>query len=899
MSIPDARLLRPGARVGPYVVEEILGRGGMGAVYRARHAQSGAVHALKLVLAQRFLDTGDRAIARFQREVEALARVDDHPGIVRVFGTGLERGYPWCAMELVEGEPLSRWLERGPLPPKAGARIVEATARAIEHVHVQEIIHRDLKPDNVIVTPDGQPRVLDFGLAFDAFGERLTRTGAMVGSPLYMAPEQLEASAESGRRERIGPWTDVYGLGGILYASLTGKAPFEGRPGIAILAAVVREEPPPPSSITPSVPPELGAIALRALAKAPGDRFASAGELADDLARWQRGEPIRTSVPGVVRRAIRRWMPGSPARRLALAAVAGALLISAMALVASSQRPGDLPPERTITDIEASYDSRRRLSPAEREALGRLVGDPRVAASPALERRVRTAQLLDRLAGSGDGETDEGAVFARELATLLRAEGELDVSAVRRCQRVLHTARKRRAVHIILHGATPTVAAEPLIAADIARWMATDEDAAREVPLDAPAFQALARAPGLDDATRGRLLEARGLRLLATGEGGFDPALAAFQEALQHGVAAQSSRWPDAFRRHVWIRIVELVESDAPTPDLLPPIDLLVRVEDQATPITGALLARLQTKAIEASGGWGLISSATTREIDPERVLLLAAYFATLADSPLYGGLTMDNLCDSLGIDWILERGTTEMTRSPTRRNPAVLLTLAALAARTAALAEDARRGALENGATDPPPPPDPAWRERAGRWTAEALTIAPDRPWAHLVAAIALEHSERDVDALRQLERAFELERVLPDSQRWPVITDHLANRYRYVGKKLPGEFDPRRYVELILETDRVDRAARPRLQEIGIASGIPTTGLMRTREVAWLFRDAAEVMNERGPPACCTTGPLTVDELLDRGLALDEGKRQKVDETRATHREKHAAAAAAAADD
>ncbi len=318
----------PGARLGPYVVRGEIGRGGMGAILRVSHVETGAEYALKVIrpdLAGAF-ESDD--VARFRREWEMLAKVDAHPGIVRVFTAGEMNGVLYVVMELVEGESFQEMLERGRLDPTVAVPLVARLARAVAHLHRAGIVHRDLKPGNVLIEADGSPRLLDLGLAIEeGQRSRLTRSGEVVGTPSYMAPEQVDPEAIG---EQAGPAADVWSLGVILYAALTGKRPFRGRDPLAIMAAVLYEEPTPPTDHLLSLPGELEAICLRTLAKAPARRYPSADAFANDLERWSRGAAVVAERPGRARRFVRRVLPARGPRRSAMIVSFAALTVAAV-----------------------------------------------------------------------------------------------------------------------------------------------------------------------------------------------------------------------------------------------------------------------------------------------------------------------------------------------------------------------------------------------------------------------------------------------------------------------------------------------------------------------------------------------------------------------------------------
>ncbi|MCO5171057.1 MAG: serine/threonine protein kinase [Planctomycetes bacterium] len=269
-------------RYGPYEVLGELGRGGMGAVLRARHVETGAEVALKVLLDAR----GPEDLERFAREGQALARLR-HPAVVPVHAAGVEGGRAWLAMDLVAGESLRARLARdGPLDGPTARRLFTRLAAALEHAHRHGVVHRDLKPDNVVIDPLGEPRLIDFGLARVTDRTRLTRSGDLLGTPAYMAPEQV-----TGDVARQGPCTDVYGLGATLYEALTGRPPFEGGSPVAILDGVLRRAPPALASVRPGVDPALARLCLACLEKDPARRPPSVAHVRRALAPAPVGGP--------------------------------------------------------------------------------------------------------------------------------------------------------------------------------------------------------------------------------------------------------------------------------------------------------------------------------------------------------------------------------------------------------------------------------------------------------------------------------------------------------------------------------------------------------------------------------------------------------------------------------
>jgi serine/threonine-protein kinase len=281
-----------------------VGRGGMGVVYRAWQCALDRPVAVKMLLAGPL--ASPQEFGRFRRETAALACLR-HPNIVQVYDAGDVDGRPYFAMELVEGGSLAQKLAGTPQPARPAAALVSALAGAVEVAHKSGIVHRDLKPANILLTADGTPKVSDFGLARRLGGEDgLTRTGAVLGTPSYMAPEQAQ-----GRADAVGPAIDVYALGAILYELLTGRPPFRAATAAETLRQVTDEEPVPPSRLNANVPRDLETIGLKCLEKEPRRRYPSAAALAEDLQRFQRGEPIAARPVGPVERML-RWIRRHP-----------------------------------------------------------------------------------------------------------------------------------------------------------------------------------------------------------------------------------------------------------------------------------------------------------------------------------------------------------------------------------------------------------------------------------------------------------------------------------------------------------------------------------------------------------------------------------------------------------
>ncbi|MEZ6189438.1 MAG: protein kinase [Planctomycetota bacterium] len=282
-------------RIGRYTLIERIAKGGMGVVYKARHEELDRVFALK-VLSERMANSQE-ALTRFQREAKIAARLD-HPNVVRVHDAGADGEYAYLVMDHVDGPDLDTVIEQEGVGVRKAAQIAAAIADALDHAHGQGIVHRDVKPDNVLLDRrTGQPKITDFGivkdLTEDADDLKLTRTGFTLGSPCYMSPEQAR-----GQHDRVGVRSDVYSLCATLYEMLTGQPPFDGDAIHQIMVKVIEEHPAEVRTLNPSIPVDLAAIAMKGLEKDPGRRYASAKELAQDLRRFLKGDPVLAKPPG-------------------------------------------------------------------------------------------------------------------------------------------------------------------------------------------------------------------------------------------------------------------------------------------------------------------------------------------------------------------------------------------------------------------------------------------------------------------------------------------------------------------------------------------------------------------------------------------------------------------------
>lgn len=273
------------ATFGEFELIEEIGRGGMGIVYRARQAALEREVALKLILLDHLASSTDRA--RFYAEARAAARLE-HENIVPVYELGQVDGRPFICMKLIEGETLATRLMRGPLAGREAARLMVPLCRAIQYAHDQSVLHRDIKPSNIILGRDGRPYLTDFGLAKDlSDATSLTRTGAVIGTPAYMSPEQAAAG-----KAKIDATSDVYALGAVLYHMLTGQPPFAGRTGLETVLMVLEQDPRTPRSLYRSVDRDLEMIVMRCLQKPADLRYVSAAALADDLEAYLNDDEI-------------------------------------------------------------------------------------------------------------------------------------------------------------------------------------------------------------------------------------------------------------------------------------------------------------------------------------------------------------------------------------------------------------------------------------------------------------------------------------------------------------------------------------------------------------------------------------------------------------------------------
>ncbi len=297
---------------GDYEILEEIARGGMGVVFKARQVSLNRIVAVKLILAGQLASPAD--VQRFRTEAEAAANLD-HPNILPIYEVGEHDGQQYFSMKLIEGDNLGGKIKDLASHPREAMQLAAQLARAVHYAHQRGILHRDLKPANVLLDNDGTPYITDFGLAKRIEGDSgLTRTGAVVGTPSYMPPEQARAD------KQVSTAADVYSLGAILYEFLCGRPPFQAASAIDTILQVVEKEPEHPRVFNPRADRDLAAIALKCLQKKPEDRYESASALADDLERWLSGEPTKARPPSITGQAW-RWLRRNAGAAAAVAAL--------------------------------------------------------------------------------------------------------------------------------------------------------------------------------------------------------------------------------------------------------------------------------------------------------------------------------------------------------------------------------------------------------------------------------------------------------------------------------------------------------------------------------------------------------------------------------------------------
>jgi eukaryotic-like serine/threonine-protein kinase len=400
-----------------YQILEELGRGGMAVVHKARHTQLRRVVALKMIIAGEH--AGPEALERFRVEAEVIARLQ-HPHIIQIHEIGAGNGFSFISLEFCPGGSLDKKLKDKPLPPRQASEMVEKLARAMSAVHEKGILHRDLKPANVLLGEDGEPRITDFGLAKNTdpgadrqgAGSNLTHTNTIIGTPSYMAPEQA-----LGASKLVGPAADVYSLGAILYDCLTGRPPFQGASILETLDQVRTLSPVSPRHLNPNITGDLDTICLKCLRKEPVKRYASAGELADDVRRFLDGKPIQARPVSLLERSW-KWVKRHPAETGLLAAVA--LLLTALT-VGTLIKNAELSKALTRSDeaLKASDEANNQAKARLWESLRDRSRAMRMSRAPGQRvdslRSIREARELPTPSGHSLAELQTEAIAALAL----------------------------------------------------------------------------------------------------------------------------------------------------------------------------------------------------------------------------------------------------------------------------------------------------------------------------------------------------------------------------------------------------------------------------------------------------------------------------------------------------
>lgn len=385
-------LLTP--RKGSYKILRVVARGN-NVIYEATQSGTGRRVALKCI------GEGDEATSEARGRLLAEARAASrlrHPNIVQVFDIGVQDDVPFLAMEFIDGPSLAQWLKDARPSPLYAAQIAESLARALQHAHAKGVIHRDLSPANIMLTPKGAPIITDFGLAlYSGQAPRRRRLGGIVGTPGYMAPEQV------GSASAVTAAADIHALGAILYEMLTGRPPFPTELSLDALERLIHEEAIPPRHLRREIPATLEAICLNCLKKAPTQRYQSAGALADDLAKFQRGEPIRPF--SILQKLARLRVPEKAILLLGAAGVAGLLWQQHEVRVQLNQVQKGLADQTTADRLLDEAEARLQRADRQRQRLGYILDLRRAQRALDEQNRLLATDLLDRLRPH-EGETD-------------------------------------------------------------------------------------------------------------------------------------------------------------------------------------------------------------------------------------------------------------------------------------------------------------------------------------------------------------------------------------------------------------------------------------------------------------------------------------------------------------
>ncbi len=392
---------------GDYEIQKEVGRGGMGVVYKARQVSLNRPVALKMIKAGVLAD--DAELRRFQNEAEAVALLD-HPGIVSVYEVGEHNGQRYLSMKLIDGGNLGDQIASFRDNPRAAVTVMIEAAEAVQHAHMRGILHRDLKPANILIDAVGHLHITDFGLAkLMESNVDLTASGAIMGTPAYMSPEQA-----AGHRGRMSLATDVYGLGAIFYALLTGESPFGGDSVIETLDAVRNRPPEVPRKRNASIPRDLELICLKCLEKDPADRYPTAGALVDDLRRWAAGEPVSVRAAGIAER-VAKWARRKPTLAAAytlglLTVLVGGLGGAAVWQWRAAARARDVAATAKVT-AEKARDSEAMA----KEATGRL----NVQLGRALDEQKQLVDQLKQLANAKTALAERAGTSRDSLVAMI------------------------------------------------------------------------------------------------------------------------------------------------------------------------------------------------------------------------------------------------------------------------------------------------------------------------------------------------------------------------------------------------------------------------------------------------------------------------------------------------
>jgi tetratricopeptide (TPR) repeat protein/predicted Ser/Thr protein kinase len=553
---------------GDYELLNLLGRGGMGAVFLARQRGLNRLVAYKVLCHLRPFDP--EAVERFRGEAETLARLQ-HDHIVQVYDSGTEHGTPFIAMEYVSGGSLADKIRDGRPPARDAAALIASVAAAVGHAHAHGIIHRDLKPANILLTPDGRPKVADFGLARDLAADPLTRTGQTVGTPTYMALEQL-----TGRKD-LTPAADVWALGCVLYELLTGAVPFGGDAG-QVLINILRHEAVSPRALLPDLPRDLETICLKCLHREPHRRYPTGAELADDLTRFLSRRPILARPVGPVEKGA-RWCRRNPVVA-GLTAGTAALLVAAtgVSLALADRAMGERTRVAAAAEAEAGLRRQAERS-AEEEKKARREAEELAAALDSLVAGFTSGKdavaglrkQLDATAVALSHDAGDPLVRARLLYTLALTRRKIGdyAEAVPLMERSLalrtahlgadhpvtrKTAHEMSYTYVHVHRGDDAVRVlKPVVEAELA-----------ELPPDSPAA-----------------IDILWMLMLAYGEAG----RTADQEAVGERILAVAAKnYGDDHERTEWVRVN------------LPRYSLAARRFDEAIPVLEKAYARFRAR---------------------------------------------------------------------------------------------------------------------------------------------------------------------------------------------------------------------------------------------------------------------------------------------------------------